>query len=116
MTVVPVSDKQAGRAAFWDPICVDQEVGDTWWRALAKPGLRLTQIPSLPFGGAAAELTLFSDKGRTLHVSVFRGFAGIKLVRGSCVQRQEHPNSAVALCLHRQDPIPDTIYAFALLL
>lgn len=96
MTVVPVSDEQAGRAAFRDPIRVDQEVGDTWWRALAKPGLRLTQIPSLPFQGAAAGLTLFSDRGTMLHASVFRGFSGIKPVRGSCVQRQEHPDSAVA--------------------
>lgn len=50
VTVVAVSNKQADKSAFWDQICVDQEVGDTWWRALAKPGLRhLTQIQSLPF-------------------------------------------------------------------
>lgn len=67
VTVVPMSDKQADGAAFWDQICVDQEVGDTWWRALAKPGLRrLTQIQ--PFEWAAAELMLFPDKGKMLHV------------------------------------------------
>lgn len=83
VTVVAVSNKQADKTAFWDQICVDQEVGDTWWRALAKPGLRhLTQISSLPFEWAAAELMLFSDKGKMLHVRVivFRGFSGIKPV------------------------------------
>lgn len=82
VAVVPVGDKQADGAAFRDQICVDQEVGDTWWRALAKPGLCLTQILSLPLEWAAAELMLFSHKGKMLRVrvAVFRGFAGTKAV------------------------------------
>lgn len=89
VTIVPVGDKQADGAAFWDQICVDQEVGDTWWRALAKPGLLLTQILSLPLEWAAAELMLFSHKDKMLHVrvAVFRGFAEIKALWGGCVQR-----------------------------
>lgn len=38
MKVVPLGKKYPDKGAFSDQICVNQEVSDTWWQALAGCG------------------------------------------------------------------------------